>query len=376
MIIVVMLLGAGLVYWLLQSFYARTWNKNLEAEIYFSVDHAVMGDTVELVEILTNRKWLPLPFIHVKFQLDRSFDFGGEIENAQISDKTYRNDIFSLLMYQRITRKIPVKCTKRGVYRIDRIELISTGMFMNEVLAVHCPQQAQITVYPKAEDVQGMQAPFSKLTGTVEKNRWLFEDPFVFRGIREYHFQDSMNTINWKASARTGALMVNQYNETLSQEICVLLNLEPEGVLRYDLLSEASISIAAGLIQLLIEQGVPTSLISNGRDAVSSEDIRMEPGGGFDHINAINTALARIDLSKEQTDFIALLNQEKDKKGERILYVMISQNRRTTLQKYFDGLTVHPQDCMWIIPYLDGMESGLEWTHAQTVQWEVTHYGR
>ena len=45
-----------------------------------------------------------------------------------------------------------------------------------------------------------------------------------------------MNLINWKASAKTGQLMVNQYNETTSPSVCILLNLESEGMLRYDVI--------------------------------------------------------------------------------------------------------------------------------------------
>lgn len=376
MIIALMLAGAGIVYWLLRTFYSKMWNKNLEASVRFSTDHAVQGDTIELIEVVANGKRLPLPYINVKFQMDRSFIFEDESDNAQISDKTYRNDIFSLLMYQRSTRKIPVTCTKRGVYRIHQIELISTGIFMNEVLVVNCLQHELLTVYPTALDTSALQVPFSKVMGNIEKNRYLYEDPFAFRGIRDYDSHDAMNTVNWKASARTGALMVNQYNETMCQEVCILLNLEPEGMLRYDQLSEASISIAAGLSQMFIEHGVQVSLVSNGRDTVSGEEIVVEPGSGFNHINAVNTALARIDLSQEQTDFAVLMQETKEKKTEQTLYIMISQNRRESLQQSFDSLTTHPSECMWILPYHTGMDVLLEQTAAQTVPWEVMHYGR
>lgn len=376
MIIALMLAGAGIVYWLLRTFYNQIWNKNLETSVYFSTAHAVQGDTIELIEVVANGKRLPLPYINVKFQLDRSFAFEDGSDNAQISDKTYRNDIFSLLMYQRSTRKIPVTCTKRGVYRIDRIELVSTGIFMNEVLVVNCLQNEELTVYPAALDPGALDVPFSKMMGMIERNRYLYEDPFAFRGIRDYDAHDAMNTINWKASARTGGLMVNQYNETMCQEVCILLNLEPEGMLRYDQLSEASISIAAGLSQRFIEQGIQVSLVSNGRDTGSGEEIMVEPGSGFNHINAVNTALARIDLSQGQTDFAGLLQEVKEKKTEQTLYIMISQNQRETLQRHFDSLTRHSSDCMWIVPYHTGMEVLLNQTAAQTVTWEVMHYGR
>ena len=60
MIIIVMFIGAYAMYMLLRILYAKKWNKNLTANVKFSVDHIVRGETLELVEIVTNRKKLPL----------------------------------------------------------------------------------------------------------------------------------------------------------------------------------------------------------------------------------------------------------------------------------------------------------------------------
>ena len=41
MVVLIMLIGAGLVYWAVGQLYARYWNKGLSVEIRFSSDHAV-----------------------------------------------------------------------------------------------------------------------------------------------------------------------------------------------------------------------------------------------------------------------------------------------------------------------------------------------
>ena len=48
MVVLIMLIGAGLVYWAVGQLYARYWNKGLSVEIRFSSDHAVKGDEIEL----------------------------------------------------------------------------------------------------------------------------------------------------------------------------------------------------------------------------------------------------------------------------------------------------------------------------------------
>ena len=46
MVVLIMLIGAGLVYWAVGQLYARYWNKGLSVEIRFSSDHAVKGDEI------------------------------------------------------------------------------------------------------------------------------------------------------------------------------------------------------------------------------------------------------------------------------------------------------------------------------------------
>ena len=50
--------------------------------------------------------------------------------------------------------------------------------------------------------------------------------------------------------------MVNQYNETVSRNVCILLNLESEGVLMQEDVIEQAISIAAGLAQMCIRDSM------------------------------------------------------------------------------------------------------------------------
>lgn len=374
MIIIVMLIGAGLVYLFLQKLYAKLWNKDLQMDINFSSSHSVVGDKVELTEVIVNKKWLPLPYINVKFQLNKELIFEDDGENSQISDKTYRNDIFSLMMFQKITRRVPVYCSKRGVYSINKMEVVSTGIFMNEVMVVNKPVNTELTVYPIAADARQSEFAFSKILGMIELNRNINEDVFAFRGIRGYTPQDPMNKINWKASARAGSFLVNQYNETVCQEVCILLNLESETMLLKEELSETSISIAAGVAQMLIEKGIEVSLVSNGCDVQSKESVKLESASGIAHINTINTALARINLSLKMTDFISFLNILKQKEGpeeKNKLYIMISQNRRKDLQCAFNEFAADKNDCIWITPHYKDEYQSLDYSNAQHIDWEA-----
>ena len=62
-----------------------------------------------------------------------------------------------------------------------------------------------------------------RMLGIMQCSRHLYEDPFTFRGIREYTTSDPMKTINWKASARTGGLMVNTFDSVMTQKVMLYL---------------------------------------------------------------------------------------------------------------------------------------------------------
>ena len=150
--VLLMLLGVLIVYIAVKLVYRYNWNKNLTVSLEFDKKHVVKDDIVNITEVVTNAKRLPLPCINLKFQAARELLFTGSDTNSSVSDKTYRNDVFSLLSNQRITRKVPVRCTRRGVYRISGLEIVFSGLFMNEINVLKTDNNCEITVYPKPAD--------------------------------------------------------------------------------------------------------------------------------------------------------------------------------------------------------------------------------
>ncbi len=367
MIVLMMLFGAGIVYLFLQYLYRKRWNSKLDVDVKFAANYTMAGESAEIVEKITNAKRLPLPYINMKFTLDHSMRFAEDDSNSTVSDYTYRNDVFSLWGNQRITRKVPVICTKRGVYKIDSAEVVSTGIFMNDICVAKFPIYTEITVYPKQADASRIEIPYSKILGTLERNSYRNEDRFLFRGIREYQTFDTMNMINWNATARAGELMVNQFNESISQEVCILLNLEPAGATRIDAVAEESISVAAGLASMLLQQGISVSVFSNGRDYVTGEAVQLTAQSGAWQFNEIHTALARVDLNQEMESFAKMLEKHIP---DSHLYVMISANTRSDLQEI---LQEHRKDAatLWIAPYLAGEERPQVQFGIEMTDWEV-----
>lgn len=367
-----MLAGAAAVYFLCARFYARNWVKNLDADICFSTERAVCGDTIELLEVVTNNKWLPLPFVNVKFQVDRKLRFQGEHTNSNITDKSYKNDVFSLLYFQKITRRIPLLCTKRGIFTIDAIDVVSKGIFMDDILSWKRSIYTELVVLPEPADVSRIDVLYKSLCGEIQIQHALYEDPFAFRGIRDYQPYDMLNRINWKASARSLDLKVNQFEDTSSRHVCILLNLLQDGMLVYEDLQEESISIAAGLAASLAEAGVGVRLITNGCDLRTGQAVCYGEGSGLAHSDRIQTGLAGIDLSVPMQP----MEQCFPSKDRDCLWVLISAGKPERLQTEYNRLCSEREGAIWVFPYHAGMDTSLPMCpHAKAMPWEVEFRG-
>ena len=366
-------LCAGILYLLQGWLYEYFWGKNLSAEVVF-MEHAITeGEIGRLQETIVNAKLLPLPMIRVKFEIDRSLQFEEE-GNISVSDKCYKNDIFSIMLYQKITRTIPFRGTKRGYYSIEQIDLVSTDLFMKATLVGVKPVQTNLFVYPQGVDTKKLLIPYRKMMGTLLTRRYAYEDPFEFRGIRAYQPFDRMKDINWKASAKTGELKVNVHDYTARQEVSLLLNLETEAMLEYEDLKEESIRIVNSLAEWFLLQGIPVELLSNGRDIETKKELHIISGSGKNHIHIIREQLARLDLSQECREYGEVLAEQPAAQGKDTLYILVSTSQRKKVQKEFNKLCEKSKGSMWILPLYSDMEERL--TDCPLTEWYRWEVGR
>lgn len=87
-------------FYIIRLVYRRSGLRNLDVELSFSASIATEGAGLELTTVLTNKKWLPLPWVSVKLRVSKHLHFA-DMENAQISDYYYRNDLYNILMRQK-----------------------------------------------------------------------------------------------------------------------------------------------------------------------------------------------------------------------------------------------------------------------------------
>lgn len=294
MILVLFVLAFGL-FVLEQKIFEKIWDQNLSVSLAFEDDAIYEGDTSVLKEVIENRKVIPIPMLNVKFTTDRNLEFPRD-PSSETTDKFYRNDFFTVRGMEKVTRKLKFKGIHRGVYSIDNLDLNVNDFFMANTYSTEVDVRTTIYVYPKPFESPEFLKSFQQLYGELLTRRHLLEDPFEFRGIREYAPYDTMRSINWKATAKTGVLKVNQKNYTAQKAIRIFMNLEDDGVLKREECVEASIQVAAGLSKCFLSQGMKVSVYCNAGDMFTGEKIVCEANAGSRQYMDILRALTRCDI--------------------------------------------------------------------------------
>ena len=347
------IIGIGLLTFLLmrlaRKLYEKLWAGKLDVRLEFADKSLFEGEKGELLEIIENGKRLPLPMLKVKFQTDRNLRFT-DSDSAKVTDMYYRNDIFQVKGRERITRKLEFTAAKRGYYRIHNIDLVAGDPLLSSEM-VESRQTAQyFYVYPAPFVSEEFRRSLQQLNGELLTKLHFPEDPFEYRGVREYQPFDDMRSINWKASAKTGDWKVNPKNCTALQTVRLFFNIEDSGILKKDAMVEASIQIIAGLAAFFLNQGIRVSCYGNGRDILNGEPVHIEAGAGAGQMEQIYRALARIDTNLKTADFTSCFERELMKASSGITTVFVSPNAYENFTGLLRRFRLSGQECLWFYP--------------------------
>ncbi|MDD2355221.1 MAG: DUF58 domain-containing protein [Lachnospiraceae bacterium] len=342
---------------LLEKFiFTKLWDRNLSVDISFDRGETVEGENCLLKETVTNGKFLPLPVFRVGFQVGSGLDVSNG-SNVTTTDKTNVIDVFSLRRFERITRTLDVDCRKRGFYTILRTSIESSDLTGGVSFYKNIKQNTEMYVFPHFVNPIELETALEQLTGSVVSKRFLYEDVFTFRGIRDYVPTDNISSINWKASARTGSPMVNLHEPTSGKEVVILLNVE-EPAIRYDSdLLEYDIRLALTIAVNLVNDHIPVGIRSNGRDTISGATLEIEPGSSREHTKRIAMGLSRINLLKPKADFPEMIRGERiwnrssgACNSSNVTYCIISSSQRDDTIESISQLADETGGVFWFCP--------------------------
>ncbi len=348
------IIGIGIVaiglFFLQKILYSRLWKRNLHAAVTFEQSRMVEGEEGTLLEVIENRKRLPLPMLKAQFQTSKNLAFVDDKE-TKTSDQYYRNDVFQIGGQERITRRLTFTALKRGYYRVKQIDLISTDLFYFEEFRESIAADTNLYVYPRMYVQKDFQTALHKLNGDILVKRHMLEDPFEYRGIREYQPFDDMRNVNWNATARTGELKVNQKNYTAMQTIRIFLNLEDPGTWKKYREMETSMQVVMGLVSYFLSQGIKVSCYANGRDVLTDAYMEITGGASAGQIDALGKALARIDTAKEAYSFQETFGEKVFEEEGALMTFFVSPNATDGFLQILERCEREDISYTWFYPH-------------------------
>lgn len=333
--LIVILLIVGALAFLEQLVYRRFALKNIEYTVRFNTDEAFEGDTIEIVEEITNRKWLPVPWVKTELSTSRWLEFTGS-KAARASDARFVPSVFALRPYQKCTRTRRAKALKRGVFTLESSSIIAGDIFGLELASGKMNINLKIRILPAPYEVGEGELSSRELYGEIMTRRFICSDPFYRSGAREYTGNEPISHIHWSSTARQGKLMIYNNDFTKENRVLILLNLQrsPLGEPTAPVISdtETMIKAASFLLELCAQTKTEADLAANG----SGEIFARGGSGSEDYMkllrclaeleNTCDTAFEdffeRLDISR-YTD-IMLITPYFDAG----LYALLSQTRR------------------------------------------------
>jgi uncharacterized protein (DUF58 family) len=125
-------------------------------------------------------------------------------------------------------RRWPIRtpCTMRGKFTLGPATLMSGDPFGIFRVTRRLGTSSEIVVYPRMTALPGFTLPSAELPGGQNlKSRTYHVTPNV-SGVRDYTPGDSYNRIHWRSTARTGQLMVKEFELDPTAELYIVLDMQ------------------------------------------------------------------------------------------------------------------------------------------------------
>ena len=192
--------------------------------------------------------------------------------------------------------EVSIQALRRGVIRVGPVTSVRTdplGLLKREVAWA---EVSELFVHPRTVSIPSTSAGFIKdLEGNPSAE--IVDSDISFHAIREYQQGDARRNIHWKSTAKTGTLMVRQFEETRRSRLAIVLSLDETEYATPDEF-ELAVSVAGSL-------GVRALRDSRDLAVVTSEEIPEFVKKVVRSIRNLNVRTSRLlldDLSIIESD--------------------------------------------------------------------------
>lgn len=230
--------------------------------------------------------------------------------------------VLSLISGEKKTFEYDLKPMERGEYHFGSLNVYTSSRLQILKRRHQFAQNAMVPVYPSYIQMKKYEflAMSNRLTEFGMKKIRRIGHTMEFEQIKEYVIGDDVRTINWKATAKRGDLMVNQYQDEKSQPIYSIIDIGRVMKMPFEELKLIDYAINSTLAFSNI------ALLKNDKAGMMTFSKNVEnivPASNKKrNLSTINEVLYNIDTNFSDSDFSLLYGMINRKINHRSLLIL------------------------------------------------------
>jgi uncharacterized protein (DUF58 family) len=178
-----------------------------------SSQRSQVGQVAEERFLVRNRSFLPKLWVEVRDQSELPDHHASWVVNALGGNRTRG-------------WSVRTTCRQRGRFRLGPITLISSDPFGLFEHRKQLPVTSSIVVYPYTVDLPYFTLPTGEMPGGGAMRRRTHYITTNVSGVRDYFPGDSFNRIHWPSTARTGRLIVKEFELDPTADVWLFLDMQ------------------------------------------------------------------------------------------------------------------------------------------------------
>jgi uncharacterized protein (DUF58 family) len=269
-------------FWVRTTVRRLHWRRDMPAA-------AFPGEAIPISLHIENRGLLPVPWLTLYESLPPTLHPPPGIRRVlALSPKANR-----ILTYT-------VQASRRGLYTIGPLSLQTGDVFGMREQPLAGGSVDTLTIFPEVVPLPDLGLPAALPFGAQPFAQSLFTDPARPIGVRSYQPGDPPRQVDWKSSARVGALQVRRHEPAIARTTLIALAFSrTEYPVRYVYDSlERAIVAAASIAADLSARRQPVGLCTSGLDPLAQAPaMTLPPDYGRAHIIEVLKLLGRLEVA-------------------------------------------------------------------------------
>ena len=231
-----------------------------------SVKSVEQEDMFLLKTTIENRSRFNIPYLFVEEAIPEEVELLDRTQMELTNEKGYNfhRSVLFMKKRQRLRRNIRAVAHKRGVIRFTYAK-VKIGDFLGiKELTKRVDFNHSVVVYPICLQDKRLEQVLSDVMGEISINSFLYEDPILIKGYRDYTGKEPLRAISFPMSARRNQLTVREFDHTRETMVDLIFDVSYKGDFdHYFLQEEALFALTRSVCEEFEQRKTGYRLITN-----------------------------------------------------------------------------------------------------------------